>query len=87
MEIEQLVCEQSGVNGACAVPIPSKNGEEQIYLFIESEDPSLISSLPQIIRDKISVFAVPQKIILVKEFPRTNVSKIDTKKLIDEYIG
>ena len=55
MEIEQLVCAQPGVRGACVVPVPKKAteknvAEEQIVLFTEGDDPALCDTLRTLIR-------------------------------------
>ena len=83
MEIEQLVVAQQNVSDACAVPVQGKNNEQEIVLFVESQDKTLTETLPALIEQKISVFAKPARVVLVEKFPLTNVSKIDTKKLIE----
>ncbi len=85
MEIEQLVCAMPEIRGACAVPLSNNGGEQKIILFAESDNPALGEQIRSNIREKISVYAEPHDIVFVKEFPRTDVSKIDTKILLANY--
>lgn len=82
MEIEQLVVAQPHVSDACVVPVGDEGEEQKIVLFIETNDLTLKDTMPALIREKISAFAVPDKVVLVPRFPLTNVSKIDTKELM-----
>ena len=82
MEIEQLVVAQAGVEDACVVPEQSERGEQKIVLFVQTRDASLQKTLPALIREKISEFAVPDEVVICAQFPLTNVSKIDTNALL-----
>lgn len=84
-EIEQLCVAQKGISDACAVPVKGEGDEQKIVLFIESTDQSLTETLHALIRDTVSAYADPYRIIAVKQFPLTNVSKINTQKLIETY--
>ncbi|MDE6398417.1 MAG: acyl--CoA ligase [Clostridiales bacterium] len=82
MEIEQLTVAQAGVEDACVVPEQDKNGAQKIVLFVQTRDRTLKDALPALIREKISEFAVPDEVVICEQFPLTNVSKIDTNKLL-----
>lgn len=83
MEIEQLAITVEGVGAACAVPLTEK--PESIVLFIEGTDETLKERLKKLIREKISIYAEPSEVFLVKSFPVTNMSKTDTNALLELY--
>lgn len=81
LEIEQLAVSQPAIEDACALAVP-RDGEDEIVLFVQTVDPAAADALPDLIRDKISVYAVPRRVIPLERFPLTNVSKINTKELL-----
>ena len=83
MEIEQLAITVEGVSAACAVPLPDK--PESIVLFLEGTDETLGEKLKKLVREKISVYAEPTYVCLVKNFPVTNMTKTDTNALLKLY--
>lgn len=87
LEIEQLVSAVDGVTGVCAAPVSDGESEERIVLFVESKRTDLTEFLPAYIGEKISDFAVPSEIHVLASLPLTNVSKIDAKKLLAEFVN
>lgn len=79
-EIEQLCLTVDGITGACVIPTP--NVPDSITLFVETKNEEAALGLSSLIESKISVYAKPDKIITVPEFPYTSVGKIDTVKLM-----
>jgi len=93
LEIERYSEELDFVLSACAIAVPSKKHGEVISLFIilkdNNSDKELIKTkLQNHLKSKLIKYAVPkrEKIFFVKDFPKTNVGKIDFKKL-EESVG
>lgn len=79
-EIEQLCLTVNGITGACVIPTPDT--PDSITLFIETKNEAAAAVLASLIENTISVYAKPDKIITVPQFPYTNVGKIDIQSLL-----
>jgi len=91
LELEDIALTCDGVSEAAAIGIADEKwGERPLLLLVAAEDaPSLDSVRVEFQRQAkigtISEWAVPQRIELVSEIPKTSVGKIDKKKLREQY--
>ena len=81
-EIEQLAVRFPGVAGAYAAGIPDKKRGFAVALFLQSEGEPDERGIAAAIRENLSVYAQPVRILTLKEFPRTAVGKTDPAALI-----
>lgn len=81
-EIEQLAVRFPGVAGAYAAGIPDKKRGFAVALFLQSEGEPDERGIAAAIRENLSVYARPVRILTLKEFPRTAVGKTDPAALI-----
>ena len=91
LELEDIALTCDGVSEAAAIGIADEKwGERPLLLLVAAEDaPSLDSVRVEFQRQAkigtISEWAVPQRIEIVSEIPKTSVGKIDKKKLREQY--
>ncbi len=91
LELEDIALTCDGVSEAASIGIADEKwGERPLLLLVATEDaPSLDSVRVEFQRQAkigtISEWAVPQRIELVSEIPKTSVGKIDKKKLREQY--
>jgi fatty-acyl-CoA synthase len=91
LELEDIALTCEGVSEAAAIGIADERwGERPLLLLVAAKDaPSLDSVRVEFQRQAkigtISEWAVPQRIELVSEIPKTSVGKIDKKKLREQY--
>lgn len=88
LEVERYAEELDFVLNACAVAVKDKRYGEVIYLFIILKDKkydkeAAEKQLLEYLKQRLIKYAVPRKIIFKESFPKTNVGKIDYKKLMD----
>ena len=69
-----------------AVCSNQKNNKTIIYLFVKKEEKLQYNYVRDKCLRNLSTFQLPNKIIFVKEFPKTNLGKIDKIKLMRLYI-
>jgi len=86
LEIERDCEELDFVLSACALSVPDKKYGEVINLFIILKDKNYskeqaLTNLQNHLKSKLIKYAIPKKISFVEDFPKTNVGKIDFKKL------
>ena len=91
LELEDIALTCEGVSEAAAIGIADERwGERPLLLLVAAKDaPSLDSVHVEFQRQAkigtISEWAVPQRIELVLEIPKTSVGKTDKKKLREQY--
>ena len=91
LELENIALTCEGVTEAAAIGIADERwGERPLLLLVAAKDaPSLDSVRVEFQRQAkigtISEWAVPQRIELVSEIPKTSVGKTDKKKLREQY--
>ncbi|QUG41832.1 AMP-binding protein [Psychrobacillus sp. INOP01] len=84
-EVEQCLILHSSVREAAVIGIPDTKWGECVTAFI-CNNAHTLSSVEELIshcKDYLGGFKVPKKIIFVDELPRTDVGKIDKKKLYE----
>ena len=69
-----------------AVCSNQKNNKTIIYLFVKKDEKLEYNYVRDKCLRNLSTFQLPNKIIFVKEFPKTNLGKIDKIKLMRLYI-
>lgn len=94
-EIEKLVMDEiPEVKEACAAARSDVRTGDVIVLFVttetrlaEEDKRKLTEKLTAFIKERLSVYAVPEKVYYVSEFPKTLVGKVDVNKLKEIYLG
>lgn len=86
-EIETLVQKLSYIDKAVAVSIPDEAKGQMVKLYIKLKNINDINQenikkqIKNLIKEEYSVYATPKEIIILDEFPKTPVGKIDVKRL------
>ena len=86
-EIENLVQKLPYIDKAVAVSIPDESKGQMVKLYIKLKNKNDINkeaiknSINNLIKEEYSVYATPKEIIILDEFPKTPVGKIDVKRL------
>ncbi len=84
-EVENLVCSLPFVIESAAISVDDEKFGNMIKLFITVKkdlvNKNYIDEINSIIKKQLSVYAVPKEIVILEEFPKTLVGKIDTKVL------
>jgi long-chain acyl-CoA synthetase len=81
-DIENIFINDRNINDVAVLGI-QKNLNEEIYLFIEKNTKVNLDYIKNICIKRLSTFQMPNKILLIKKFPKTNLGKIDKKKLFN----
>lgn len=87
-EVEKIATELDSVYDASLEYFD--NGKPHLVLFIiknynETKDESIIKEeIMKVLNEKVFKYALPSKIIFLKDFPKTNVGKIDHKAFKEE---
>jgi len=90
LELEDIALTCEGVSEAAAIGIADEKWGERPLLLVVAEDAAGLDAVQgefqrQAKSGTISEWAVPQRIELVSEIPKTSVGKIDKKKLRAQY--
>jgi len=91
LELEDIALTCEGVSEAAAIGIADEKwGERPLLLLVAGEkspNPDSVKTefQSQAEKGEISEWAVPQRIELVSEIPKTSVGKIDKKRLREQY--
>ena len=91
LELEDIALTCEGVSEAAAIGISDEKwGERPLLLLVAGEESPNLNGVKtefqsRAERGEISEWAVPQRIELVSEIPKTSVGKIDKKKLREQY--
>ncbi|MGE8205174.1 acyl-CoA synthetase [Heyndrickxia sp. NPDC080065] len=83
LEIEQWLCEHSSINEAAVVGIPDEKWGEKVIAFITLKEVRKITEeeLKNYCSHKLAKYKIPKSFIILEELPKTDVGKIDKKKL------
>lgn len=87
-EVEAAMAEHPEVSEAAAFVVADGVGSKSILAAVKLEvDASAdVTALLKHTRSKLPNYAVPQKLYIVDEFPRTSSGKIDRKQIIKQYV-
>lgn len=91
-EIENVVSQLMDVHEVFATSTMHDKKDNMIVLFIVKDYHSILSDeelnkiINKKIKDEVSVYAVPSKIIYLDALPKTEIGKIDGKKIEDKYL-
>lgn len=86
-DVEQIVSSIDEVHMVYATSIEDEKLDNMIYLFVvknrnvEISDEKLTEKINTLIKEQLSIYALPKKVHYVSEMPRTEIGKIDGKKL------
>jgi len=75
-EIEQVLTRHPSVHEAAVIGVPFQGKDEQIVAFVEVSRPTSGRELLELCRRNLVSYKVPDRIAVVKEFPRTAAGKI-----------
>ncbi|HCK76656.1 MAG TPA: long-chain fatty acid--CoA ligase [Gammaproteobacteria bacterium] len=91
LELEDIALTCKGVNEAAAIGIADEQwGERPLLLLVAAEGAASIESVQaefqrQVKERAINEWAIPKRIEIVSDIPKTSVGKIDKKKLRTQY--
>ena len=91
LELEDIALTCEGVSEAAAIGIADEKwGERPLLLLVSDAEEVSLDAIKAVFQGHaedggISEWAVPQRIELVAEIPKTSVGKIDKKKLREQY--
>ena len=91
LELEDIALTCEGVSEAAAIGIADEKwGERPLLLLVSNAEEVSLDAIKAVFQGhakdgEISEWAVPQRIELVAEIPKTSVGKIDKKKLREQY--
>ncbi len=83
-EVEQAVCAFPGVGQAVAVAVPSREGEDEVMVFVVSEPGSVVDEnmLIDFLVDRVPKFAIPRYVEVIEELPTTQATfRVQKNKL------
>lgn len=89
-EIERLCMDEiSRIKEACAAAVSDERTGDSITLFATLRgadgNEGLTDEIKELVKDRLSVYAVPKRVIYVDEFPKTLVGKVDVNALKEKY--
>jgi acyl-coenzyme A synthetase/AMP-(fatty) acid ligase len=84
-EIEVALLSHDGVEEAAVYVVPDGHGSNQIEAAVIAKQGTLLtpSVLESYLTDRLPSYAIPLRISVVDDFPRTSTGKIDRRKLRD----
>ena len=91
LELEDIALTCDGVSEAAAIGIADEKwGERPLLLLVSGAEALQLDGIKSVFENRakqgeISEWAVPQRIELVEQIPKTSVGKIDKKKLRKQY--
>ncbi len=86
-DIENVVSTINEVHMVYATSVKDEKRDHMIYLFVtknnnyDIDDATLNSKINKLIENELSIYAVPKTIKYIDDMPRTEIGKIDGKKL------
>lgn len=86
-EVEAALATHAEVSEAAAFVVPDDLGSKAILAAVKVRDSGVAEAaeLLQHARTKLPGYAVPQKLFVVDEFPRTSSGKIDRKEITNQF--
>ena len=86
-EIEQAVLSHSDISDAAAVSIPDEITGEAVVLFIVLNEPGQNTDIKSHIARHIGKIALPKKVIILSDLPKTRTGKIMRRLLKSKILG
>jgi len=89
VEIEQAISPFENIDEVCVIGVPDAEWGEIVVAIVSSKDEKEIdlSKLFFYLKDHLSSFKVPKKIIQVKTFPKTAIGKINRAEVKKMFYG
>lgn len=90
-EIERLCMDEiAGIKEACAAAVSDERTGDSVTLFVTLRagavsGEELSGEIKELVKNRLSVYAVPKRVIYVDEFPKTLVGKVDVNALKEKY--
>jgi acyl-coenzyme A synthetase/AMP-(fatty) acid ligase len=82
-EIEHAILSMKEVKESAAVLVPSEEGgRNRIVAFAVTEDGGLPPRLLQTLAHQLPYYMMPQRVLAIKEMPRTERGKVDRRTLL-----
>ena len=88
-EIESYLKKVEGIYDAAVVGIADEELGERTCAFVIVEDSDMKATVikEKLKEQKIAVYKIPDQIIKVKEFPYTNIGKVNKKELVRQVVS
>ncbi len=88
-EIESYLKNVEGIYDAAVVGIADEELGERTCAFVIVEDSAMKAAAikEKLKEQKIAVYKIPDQIIKVKEFPYTNIGKVNKKELVRQVVS
>ncbi|MCI6716893.1 MAG: acyl--CoA ligase [Mollicutes bacterium] len=89
-DVENVVSKLNGIHEVYATSMPHEIRGQMIKLFVVKDkninitEEELNKNIKQAIMDNISIYALPKKIVYLDSFPKTEIGKIDGKRIEKE---
>ena len=89
-DVENVVSKLNGIHEVYATSMPHEIRGQMIKLFVVKDkninitEEELNENIKQAMMDNISIYALPEKIIYLDSFPKTEIGKIDGKRIEEE---
>ena len=88
LEIEKIVLENNNVFDASMEYFINPKPHTNLYIILNKnyngDQKELISLLYKTLNERLIKYMIPQNIIVLNEFPKTKIGKIDHNKFIDK---
>jgi len=88
LEVEKEILTHPAVHETAVFPLKSKEWSEIVAAVIILKEEIInfkIEGLKSYLKNKLAGFKIPKKIFIVKEIPKTELGKIEKKKLIEKF--
>ena len=85
-EIENNLNSIHGVKGAKVICFNQSEVDKELFAFVQLDNEVTIEHTKKELKEKLPIFMIPSRIFAVNEFPINNNGKIDSKKLLSEYL-
>ena len=83
-EIEAAFQSLEEVCEVCVVLLSEPSGIQKIVAFVSVHNKSSITELKSLVQERLPVYMIPEKIIVLDQLPKNNNGKIDRKALQNE---
>jgi long-chain acyl-CoA synthetase len=81
-EIESVIVEHKGVLECGVIGVPDEKHGEAVKAFVVKKDDTLTEDeLLSFCKERLTGYKIPDKIVFIKELPKTNVGKVLRREL------
>ncbi|MCD6202252.1 MAG: AMP-binding protein [Bacteroidales bacterium] len=88
LEVEKIINRLDGVKGSAVIGVPDEIMGEVIIVFVSSENDKLMEKeIQHYCSRHLESFMIPQKVVLMKELPKTANGKIDKRSLKKSFLN